>query len=395
MTLLFLSTTFAYEKKQSLDGCFNLEVLENFRHLLSSRHEMAKRWKRQNRRVVGWSCTYTPEEIIYAADALPVMVSGGLGSTTLADAFLPRNVCSFARSCFDVALRGEYDYLDGYVASNCCDNCGKMYDLWRYHIDVPYFYLISTPHASTEKAHDFFYEELQRFKASLGHTLGAQISVDSLKEAITIYDENRVLLKKAYDLRRKVPPFFSGVEALELVLSSMVTPKTEHNALLNKLLSDVNTREDLPKKGVRILVSGSEMDNTELIKLVESLGGNVVADDLSTGTRYFWNLVGSDSDPLRAISRRYLDMIPSPFTYQHEDRFRHVKAMVKRYDVEAVIIFVLKFCDPHLFDAPLLVEELKELGVPVLYLEWEHSLGGIAQLKTRVEAFVEMVSGVK
>ncbi len=356
---------------------------------------MAKRWKRHSRRIIGWSCTYTPEEIIYAADALPVMVFGALGSTTLADAFLPRNACSFARSCFDVALRGEYDYLDGYVASNCCDNCGKMYDLWRYHIDVPYFYLINTPHTSTEKAHGFFYEELQRFKASLGNTLGTQISDESLKNAIKVCNENRVLLKKAYDLRRKVPPGVSGVEALELVLSSMVTPKTEHNELLNKLLSEVNTREDRPKKGVRILVSGSEMDNTELIRLVESLGGNVVADDLSTGTRYFWNLVGSGSDPLRAISRRYLSMIPSPFMYQHEDRFKHVKEMVKRYDVEAVIIFVLKFCDPHLFDAPLLVAELKELGLPVLYLEWEHSLSGIAQLKTRVEAFLEMVSGVK
>lgn len=96
-----------------------MEVFETFRNLLSARHTVAKRWKNQNKHVVGWSCTYTPEEIIYAADALPVMIFGDLDRTTSADALLPRNVCSFARSSFDVALRGDYNYLDGYVASNC------------------------------------------------------------------------------------------------------------------------------------------------------------------------------------------------------------------------------------------------------------------------------------
>jgi benzoyl-CoA reductase subunit C len=372
-----------------------VEALETFRNLLSTRHAIARRWKSQNKRVIGWSCTYTPEEIIYAAEALPVMIFGDLASTTLADALLPRNVCSFARSSFDVGLRGTYDYLDGYVVSNCCDNCSKMYDLWRYHVKIPYFHLLNTPHTNTEKAHSFFHEELQRFRKSLDNTLKTQISDESLRSAIRIYNENRVLLKKAYDLRRKNPPLISGVEALEMVLSSLATPKTEHNELLNQLFNEVASCLNPPKEGVRLLVSGSEIDNTELIRIVEDLGGNVVADDLSTGSRYFWNLVGPDSDPLRAISRRYLDMIPSPFMYDHEERFNHVNEMVRRYDVEGVIIFVLKFCDAHLFDAPLLVEELKELGLPVLDLEWEYSMGGIAQLRTRVEAFIEMVGGVK
>lgn len=345
--------------------------------------------------MVGWSCTYTPEEIIYAAEALPVMVSGDLGSTSLADAALPRNVCSFARSCLDAALSGDYEYLDGYVVSNCCDNSGKIYDLWRYHVDIPYFHLINTPHTNTENAHNFFYEELQRFRASLEDALECQISDESLRKASEIYNENRVLLKKAYDLKSEAPPLISGVEALEMILSSLVTPKPEHNRLLRQLVSEVAGRPDPPREGARLLISGSEMDNAELIGLVEDLGGNVVADDLSTGTRYFWNLVGPDPDPLRAISKRYLNMIPSPFMYHHEERFQYVKEMVKRYDVEGAIIFVLKFCDPHLFDAPLLLEALKELGLPVLYLEWEHSLGGIAQLRTRIEAFLEMVGGVE
>ncbi|MFQ6087138.1 MAG: 2-hydroxyacyl-CoA dehydratase subunit D [Candidatus Bathyarchaeia archaeon] len=372
-----------------------MSVLSPFRNLLLTRHDVAKGWKTRGKRVIGWSCTYTPEELIYAANALPVMVFGDLEITKLADVHLPVNTCSFARGCFNSALKGDYNYLDGFVASSSCDNRDKIFDMWRYRVKTPYIHFINTPHTRTERAHSFFYEENLRFKASLEKAFGKIISDAALKDAVQVYNENRLLLKKVYDLRRKEPPLISGVEALEVVLSSVVTSKEEHNKLLNHLLAEVSNRADLPKGGVRLLVSGSVMDNSELLKIVEAVGGSVVADDWCIGSRYFWDLVDSDGDPLRAIARRYLDKIPSSFMLENRERFRHTIEMAKQFDVEAAIIFVLKFCDTHMFDAPQLMEELKALGLPVLYLEWEHSLSGLAQLKTRIEAFIEMVGGVE
>jgi len=332
---------------------------------------------------------------MYAADILPVRILGGLRNTRLADAYCPDNMCSFCRGCFDLALKGDYDYLDGYVASSSCDNREKMYDLWRHHVKIPYFYFINTPHTNTESAHEFFYDEVVRFRESLERAFGTPISDHSLRKAIEVYNENRTLLKKIYELREKDPPLISGVEALEIVLSSMLTPKDEHNRLLNRLLCEVSDRMNLPKSGVRLLISGSVMDNAELLRIVEAVGGSVVADNLSTGSRYFWDLVDSDSETLRAIARRYLDKVPCPFLYHSEDRFKHAMDMAKRFDVEGAIIFVLKFCDLHMFDAPFLKEVLESLGLPVLYLEWEHETTGIAQLTTRIEAFIEMIRGVR
>ena len=336
-----------------------------------------------------------PQEIIYAADALPVVIFGDLESPKLADAYLPNNTCSFARSCFNLALRGDYDYLDGFVASNSCDNRDKMYDMWRYYTKIPYIHFINTPHSNTKKAHEFFHEEVVGFKKSLEKAFGNTIPDENLKNTIKIYNENRILLKKVYDLRMRNPPLVSGVEALEITLSGMVSPKEEHNRLLSQFYTEAFKRADPPKKGVRLLVSGSMMDNTELLRIVEDAGGSVVADDFCTGSRYFWDLIDHDGDPLRAIARRYLGKVPSPYTLQHEERFKHVVEMAEKYDVEGAIIFVLKFCDSHMFDAPHLIEELKTLGLPVLYLEWEHAMSGIAGLKTRIEAFIEMVGGVK
>lgn len=372
-----------------------MNILSPFRNLVLTRHDVAKDWKRKDKHVIGWSCTYAPEELIYATNSLPVMVFGDLENTKLADVHLPINTCSFARSCFNSSLKGDYNYLDGFVASSSCDNRNKIFDMWRYHVEIPYMHFINTPHTRTERSHNFFYEEILRFKTSLEKAFGKTISNEALKNAIQVYNENRLLLKEVYDLRRKKPPLISGVEALEIVLSSMVTSKEEHNKLLNHLLAKVSNRAEMPKGGIRVLVSGSVMDNSELLKIVEAVGGNVVADDWCTGSRYFWDLVDSDSDPLRAIAERYLNKIPSSFMFEGEKRFRHTIEMAKWFDVEAAIIFVLKFCDTHMFDAPQLVEELKALGLPVLYLEWEHALSGLAQLKTRIEAFIEMVGGVE
>jgi benzoyl-CoA reductase subunit C len=372
-----------------------MEILQSFRNSITNRHVVARCWKRQGRPVIGWTCTYTPEEVIQAADALPIMVVGDLGGTAQADRYMPDNSCSFVRSCFNAALRGDYDYLDGFVESNSCDNRGKAFDMWARYVKIPKMYFINAPHTNTEKAHAFFYQEVAKFKEWLQRIFSISISDQALGKAIEVYNTNRLLLKKVYDLRMEDPPLISGTEALEISLSSTVTPKEEHNRLLKQLLDQISDRSNLPKKGVRLIVTGSVMDNTELVKIIEAVGGSVVVDDWCTGSRYFWNLVDCSNDPLHAIARRYLDKIPSAFMYNHEARFNHVMEMAKRYDVDAAIIFVLKFCDTQMFDAPLLRDELKAIGLPVLYLEWEHTMSGVAGLKTRIEAFLEMVGGAK
>ncbi len=371
-----------------------MDVLRPFRTLLSIKHDVARTWQAKGKHLVGWSCAYTPEELIYAANSIPIMVSGSLEPSKHADVYLPINTCSFVRSCFDSALKGDYEYLDGLVISNSCDNRNKIFDLWKHHVKIPYVHFINTPHTRTEGTHNFFYDEILRFKTSLQVTFGEKLSDTTLKNAIRIFNENRLLLKKVYDLRMKDPPLISGAEALEIVLSSMVTSKEEHNLLLKRLLAGASNRADPPKGGVRLLVSGSVMDNSKPIRIIEAMGGSVVADDWCTGSKYFWDLVSSHGDPLRAIAKRYLDKVPSSFMLEPGTNFSHTIEMAERFDVEAVIVFALKFCDTHMFDAPQLVKEFEARDLPILYLEWEHSLSGSAQLKTRIEAFLEMVKGV-
>ena len=217
-----------------------------------------------------------------------------------------------------------------------------------------------------------------------------------LRESIEVFNENRALLRQIYDMRKADNPPLTGTECMYITTANLFMDKRDANELLKKTIEEELTgREAKHDTDSRLMVVGSENDDIQFLEMVEGFEAVIVTDDHCTGSRYFWNLVSSEGDLLRAIAKRYLDKVPSSFMSAREERFKHTIEMAKRFDVEAAIVFVLKFCDAHMFDTPELVEELKTLGLPVLYLEWEHSLSGLAQLKTRIEAFLEIVGGTE
>jgi len=362
---------------------------QKFRELFKTRDDIAAKWKRTGKKVVGCISTYTPEEIIYAAEALPVELIGRAETFSKADAYLPSFTCSFMRGLMEVLLEERYGYLDLIALPSLGDSLRGFYGIWKQISDNPFAYLLHYPSNRSEEACEYFAEEIERFKSYIETFAGKTISKKDLRNAIDVYNENRKLLKKLYWLRRKKPPPISGVEALEVVLSSMTTPKDLHNQLLETLLAEIDEREDCPEGAVRLLVSGHIVDDSDILEVIEDSGGIIVSDDLDSGSRYFWHLVDTEAKPIEAISRRYT-RIPSPYGSPIEDRINFLRTMVKAFEVEGIVFLTRKFCEPYLFDYVTLGQAVKEEGIPSLSLEYEYPLTRGA-LKTRIEAFVEML----
>jgi benzoyl-CoA reductase subunit C len=380
--------------KHRLEGEEMRTPASTFRGLYENRSDFIADWKSQGKKVFGYFCTYTPEEIIYAADILPIRASVDLASTTRADAHLPNFICSFSRECLDAALSDQYKDLDGYVSAYTCDTIRNLLWVWKRLVPTRYIDFISFPSKTTDKALDFLLQELTRSKTKLERFCGKQISDQSLIRAIKLYNENRTLLGKAYDLRKSDPPLISGTEALDMVRSATVTPKEEHNKSLRKFLSEVKERDALPKGRARLLISGPVVQDIKLIETIEDLGGTVVADDLCVGSRYFWDSVDVNGSPLKAIAGRYLGRARCPCRHPPEERLKYMMEMVKDFKVDGVVFMLQKFCDTHFFEYPFLEEKLKENGIPSSLVEIEQSTP-IGALKTRVEAFMEMLEGTK
>jgi benzoyl-CoA reductase subunit C len=370
-------------------------AFSEFQDVIQNRHEYAKELSR-DRKFIGYFCDFVPEELLHAGGFVPIRITGTRKPISLADKHLQSNVCSFARSCLELVLDGTYRYLSGVVIPHSCDVITKMNDLWAYRVDYPDFcHYLWYPHKTgDENARSAFIDELRRLKSCLEDFSGKQISDESLRESISLYNQDRRLLQKAYELRKSDPPPLSGTQSLQLTLSSMLMPKEDHAQHLERLLSALPQNTAVAEKiRPRLLLYASVLDDTELIELIEDSGASVVVDDSCTGIRYFWGEVREDGDPIEAIADRYLQKIPCPRTFDSDARIDFLMNNVAEYNVQGVIMYILRCCDAHLFEMPGLQEKLKANGTSVLYLQGDHSAAISEEIRNRIAAFIEMLGG--
>ena len=177
-----------------------------------------------------------------------------------------------------------------------------------------------------------------------------------------------------------------------MVIAGQMTDKVEHNQELQRVLEGLPDRGNGRDTGVRLMIIGSEDDDTEFMNMVESCGATFVVDEHCTGTRYFWNEVESRENRLEAIAKRYIDRVPCP-TKDWEDRTRiaHILQLAEQWKVDGAVVMQQKFCDPHELDTPAIRKALEDNGIKTLFLEFDVTVP-IGQFKVRVEAFLEMIS---
>ncbi|MCJ7521285.1 MAG: 2-hydroxyacyl-CoA dehydratase family protein [Dehalococcoidia bacterium] len=351
--------------------------------------------KRQGRPVLGWLCTYVPEEIMHAAGALPVRITGYNREMELEDgsAYLYVNNCSFSRSCLQMGLRGEYEFLDGVIGGSTCDGARRLFDLWRNYIGTPFHHILTVPRKTTPEAHALYYLQVKQFKEHLEEFLGIEITDDSLRQSIEIYNESRSLLGNLYELRKLDNPPITGAETMEVLNASFRMPKELFNQYLKDLLIDLSNSSHSYTSQARVMVTGSVVTNPEFIESIETQGALVVADDICTGTRYWSDPVVLDgnSSALPAISQRYLNNFPCARMFPSKARFDRIVKLARDFRVDGVISQTIRYCVSYAHDLPLLTKRLQAEGIPVLALDVEYGTSGSGQIQTRVQAFLEML----
>jgi bzd-type benzoyl-CoA reductase N subunit len=351
--------------------------------------------KARGQKVMGWVCTYVPEELLHAAGALPVRISGYGKETDLQDgtAYFYVNNCSFARSCLQLGLRGEYDYLDGFVAGSTCDAARRLFDLWRHYVPVPFSHVMTVPRKYSERALELYFSQVVELKKGLEDYLKVRITDQSLMKSIALHNESRSLLRALNDLRKLDEPPIDGSETMEVLNASSRMPKEAFNDCLRALLRDLECSKPMRRGKARIMIAGSALNNAEFIQSIERIGGLVVTDELCTGTRYWADpvAVGDHQEPLKAVARRYLNNFPCARMYPSEERFQRMLQLTREFRVDGVISETIRYCSPYSNDLPLLSDLLNRNGVPMLSLDVEYGTSGSGQILTRVQAFLEML----
>ncbi len=352
-------------------------------------------WKDHGGKIVGYFCSSFPEELIAAAGLLPFrMRATGSTGTELSDTFFSSNNCSFPRHAFNVALEGQFNFLDGILFFNSCDNIRRVYDHWIRELDTPFIDIINIPKKAEPAQVDFFHKELGHLKKRMEDHFNITITDDKLWETIKQYNQTRKLLCRLYDLRKKDHPTITGAESLAITVASTAMPKDKFNALLENFLNEINETTGHSDYKSRLMVIGGELDNPEFMDVVENQGALVVTDALCFGSKIFWREVDETmDDPLKALAQLYLADRPTcPRVYgKYPDRLAYIQQMIRDFQVDGVLFERLAFCEIWGFEQFSLTNDFKDLNIPMLAIDREYTLGAVGQLRTRVQAFLETI----
>ncbi len=368
-------------------------MMEKFKEWYQKRHEYAQEWKNKTGgKVVGYFCTYVPEEILYAAEVLPVRILGSHEPQDVTEPHIFGMYCPFCRDCLAQGLKGRYDYLDGIMIAQSCLHIRQAFTSWKLHIPIDFSYYLPMPNnVQSKRALPYLTGELRVLKEALEKWTGRAITDEDLNRGIEIMNKSRRLTRELYELRKQPNPVLTGLEAMYAVVASQMVDKNNYNETLQGILEKLPQRPVEKDSKIRLMILGSENDDTKFLQMVESLGAIFVVDDHCTGSRYFWNEVTPNQDPLEAIASRYVERVPCPSKdWPERTRMEHIKKLAQDWEVQGAIVIQQKFCDPHELDIPATIESLKQIGIPAQFLEFDVTVP-LGQFKTRVEAFLEML----
>jgi len=359
--------------------------------------------KAAGRKVIGSFCVFVPEEIVRAADATLVgLCTGADFATEEVEKLLPRNTCSLIKSAFGFKLGKVCPYIessDMIVGENTCDGKKKSYETLTNL--VPNLYVMDIPQVKSVEGRSILKAEYLLFKEAVEKLTGVTIDAARLKKGIEIVNNKRKAIHRLSSLRRADPAPISGLDALlanqVFFYDNPVRFTESANKICDELEQRIEKKEGVfPEKTPRILISGCPMavPNWKLPWIIETSGAVIVGEESCVGERGTRNLTDDNWDTveelMEAIVDRYFQVDCAIFT-PNPDRIEHIVEMVEAYKADGVIHYGLQFCQPYLMEAMPVEKALEAKNIPTLRIDTDYSMEDVGQLKTRVEAFVEMI----
>lgn len=385
----------------------DLKHLIYFEDLLQeANNELVRKGKEDGKLALGYTCYFMPEVLMDLPGCFSVRLRAPkCSSPDMATYYMSSRTCHYGRSLFERALEGGFNFLDANLATETCTvTCRFQEHLERMDDVINNATFKSTftdvPFKKNENSIDHYEKQLQAHVLDfLKDEFGVDTSDEALLETIEAHNEVCNIINEIGDYRKLDNPTITGYEFAVINLVSMVCPKYLIIDKLRETLEEMKTREPDDKKNFRckVLLAGSENDDPEFTKLIESCGALVVAD------RYCYGAVEARTPieikdgetPLRAVARHYLmNSQCCRFMDQKEmrNRKKFIADLAKEYNADGIIVATNKFCEYWSYERVVDTIVLqRDFGFPVCSIEKEYINNASGQLRTRFQAFVESV----
>lgn len=326
---------------------------------------------------ISWFCTYTPVELLEAAGLAHRRLAGLPERAEEADSYLHPSICPYVKACLAEGLRLPEGRRNA-VFVNACDAMRRLYDAWSELFPGSFVHLVDLPRGNSPREVDLLAGELRHLAGRIGEYFGRQVTGEALLEATQAREEKRATyLQRAATL----PPGERAALSLELQSSLRELPALDGHAS--------------PSRGIPVAVVGNVLNPRGILDQLERAGARVVLLDTCNGDRPFLvplEIGTVEGDPFRRLAAGYLGRSHCARMQDAEGRWAFLLERLDESGAAGVIFAALKFCDPYIYEYPLLERSLEERGIKVLRLESDYLDAHAGQVSTRVEAFLEMIS---
>lgn len=369
------------------------EMIEYFEEIANHPEKSVRSLAEERKKeIVGCFPYYTPEEIIYAAGMIPIGLWGGQTEIKLADRYLQSFCCSIMRANIEQGIKGEYDFLSAVIIPAYCDTLKCVIENWKVAVpQVPVIPMVYPNNIKIKAGIDFLISEFERVKKEIELITGIEITEDKLNDSILIYEDYRKTMREFTLLVNEYPNTFNAKTRHLIIKSSFFSDKKEYTIKLKELISQVKKQPVEVFNGIKVVATGILAEPEALLDLFTENNIAFIADDLAQESRQFRTSVTSGDTALEKLAIRMSNQECAMLFDVNKSRGQKLIELVKEKKADAVVVFMLKFCDPEEFDFPIYKKELEDAKIPMLYLEIEQTLSSVEQMRTRIQSFAEML----
>ncbi|HET8733900.1 MAG TPA: 2-hydroxyacyl-CoA dehydratase family protein, partial [Anaeromyxobacteraceae bacterium] len=347
------------------------------------------------RRSVAVLPVHFPKPLLTALDVLSVELWGPPGPPR-GDAAgrLQPYVCAVGRNALAFLASGGADAVDAVLFPHTCDTIQGLATLvtdlggWSKRA----FTFLHPRGLERPGVRAFLETELRALAGGLEALSGRRLEPARLAAAIRLHDAIDAERAALLDGRARLD--LSDPELYALLRRGEWLWPEEHLAELRAARA-ARLREAAVQAGVPVLVSGYVPEPAGVLEALGGAGAYVAADDYAAVGRRVVRAARGDpqADPWGALVERHLAAPPCPTRAADQaSRLRWLEGLLDRSGARGVLLHLVKFCEPELFDVPAIKAAFTRRGVPVLVVEGELEAALPAQVLTRIEAFVELLS---
>jgi len=353
---------------------------------------IAEHEKRLDRPVIGVMPAYFPMELIAAAGGYPVQLWGNNLPIENADAYLQSYCCSVARSVLELELRDIAHMVKAYAFTSLCDTLINLREIYRRIIDKPTLELSIPITRTVEARRSYLKSVVKSVTDGLESVTGTRITPESLANAAAVYGRMRALQRRLYRIRRETPGLVKTHDFYTVIKSGFFLPAEAYTEMLEDLLGKLELQTNGAGSRPKLLLCGMVFDPVEIYKIFDESGAWIVDDDFANGWRTASKETLKTDNLVEGITEYLFNPAPCCCIYNPaNDRHPYLMNKVKASGADGVLFWYIKFCEPDAFDRPQLTKYLKDAGIPVAFIDLELTMTNFDAVRTRINAFCEML----